>query len=275
MQNIITNAIQAIHLKTTYRLKKFFGVGECLRNISHDEEYQRSAVGRYYYAAFGLVKNYFESNHHIKVPSHNGHSYSATATKATNNPDIIADLMVNALHKLLNSMEIDGEAVHCKEIPSTVFKRDENSDMEDDDAFPFDYFDDNALSGFNLECLRNMVGIEEEWDEKVFKQNNKIFEPCKELDLKDLSLSTIEEGNKKEDVSSLKIGTIKTYDGLSSVCLNHAIFVYSAAVVEGYGNDVIDAYNNTSVNDIIPVCFYGENKLDEYVKTGIVTVKES
>ena len=149
------------------------------------------------------------------------------------------------------------------------------NDMEDDDAFPFDYFDDNALSGFNLECLRNMVGIEEEWDEKVFKQNNKIFEPCKELDLKDLSLSTIEEGNKKEDVSSLKIGTIKTYDGLSSVCLNHAIFVYSAAVVEGYGNDVIDAYNNTSVNDIIPVCFYGENKLDEYVKTGIVTVKES
>jgi len=64
--------------------KKFFGVGECLRNISHDEEYQRSAVGRYYYAAFGLVKNYFESNHHIKVPSHNGHSFLINNLKRSN-----------------------------------------------------------------------------------------------------------------------------------------------------------------------------------------------
>ena len=40
--------------------EKFYDVGDCLRNISEREEYQRTAVGRYYYAAFGLVKNYYE-----------------------------------------------------------------------------------------------------------------------------------------------------------------------------------------------------------------------
>ena len=55
--------------------EKFYDVGDCLRNISEREEYQRSAVGRYYYAAFGLVKNYYEETHHKKVPSNEGHSF--------------------------------------------------------------------------------------------------------------------------------------------------------------------------------------------------------
>jgi len=64
--------------------------------------------------------------------SYNGYSYSAFATKVTNDADVIADLMKKALNKLINSMEIDGEAVHCKEIPSTVFDKVDNAETEDD-----------------------------------------------------------------------------------------------------------------------------------------------
>ena len=36
-----------------------------MKNISKKEEYQRSAVGRFYYAAFGLVKNYYEDKYYL------------------------------------------------------------------------------------------------------------------------------------------------------------------------------------------------------------------
>ena len=60
---------------TLFNWGYFYDVGFCLKNISKREEYQRSAVGRYYYAAFGLVKDYFERTYHIRVPSNNGHSF--------------------------------------------------------------------------------------------------------------------------------------------------------------------------------------------------------
>ena len=59
----------------TFNWGEFYDVGVCMSNISKREEYQRSAVGRYYYAAFGLVKDYFEEKHHIKVPLNNAHSF--------------------------------------------------------------------------------------------------------------------------------------------------------------------------------------------------------
>ena len=59
----------------SFNWDKFYDVGSCMKNISEKEEYQRSAVGRFYYAAFGLVKNYFEDKYHIMVPSNDSHSF--------------------------------------------------------------------------------------------------------------------------------------------------------------------------------------------------------
>ena len=53
----------------TFTWDKFYDVGNCMKNISKKEEYQRSAVGRFYYAAFGLVKNYYEDK------SNDSHSF--------------------------------------------------------------------------------------------------------------------------------------------------------------------------------------------------------
>ena len=59
----------------TFDWSKFYDVGKCMKNISEREEYQRSAVGRYYYAAFGLVKNYYENKYNKIVPSNDSHSF--------------------------------------------------------------------------------------------------------------------------------------------------------------------------------------------------------
>lgn len=53
--------------------KKFYDVGFCMKNISKKEEFQRSAVGRYYYAAFGTVKHYYEKKYETAIPSRDGH----------------------------------------------------------------------------------------------------------------------------------------------------------------------------------------------------------
>ena len=47
----------------TFTWDRFYDVGKCMKNISKKEEYQRSAVGRFYYAAFGLVKEYYDEKH--------------------------------------------------------------------------------------------------------------------------------------------------------------------------------------------------------------------
>ena len=59
----------------TFDWNKFHDVGNCMKNISEREEYQRSAVGRFYYAVFGLVKNYYEEKYQKTVPSNDSHSF--------------------------------------------------------------------------------------------------------------------------------------------------------------------------------------------------------
>ena len=59
----------------TFHWDKFYDVGVCLSNISEKEEYQRSAVGRYYYAAFGLVKEYYEEKYHRFLPKIDSHAF--------------------------------------------------------------------------------------------------------------------------------------------------------------------------------------------------------
>lgn len=53
--------------------KRFYDVGFCMKNISKREEFQRSAVGRYYYAAFGTVKNYYEEKYETTIPTRDTH----------------------------------------------------------------------------------------------------------------------------------------------------------------------------------------------------------
>lgn len=50
-------------IKMAFNWEKFSDVGLCLKKISQKEEYQRSATGRFYYAAFGLVKEYYEEKY--------------------------------------------------------------------------------------------------------------------------------------------------------------------------------------------------------------------
>lgn len=61
--------------KMAFKWEKFFDVGLCMKKISKKEEYQRSAVGRYYYAAFGMVKEYYEKKYNKTVPSRDAHSF--------------------------------------------------------------------------------------------------------------------------------------------------------------------------------------------------------
>lgn len=55
--------------------KKFYDVGIHLKNFSNNEEYQRSAVGRFYYSCFGLTKKYYENTHKIIIPSKDSHQF--------------------------------------------------------------------------------------------------------------------------------------------------------------------------------------------------------
>ena len=53
--------------------RRFYDVGFCIKNISKKEEFQRSAVGRYYYASFGTVRSYYEKKYETTIPSRNAH----------------------------------------------------------------------------------------------------------------------------------------------------------------------------------------------------------
>lgn len=51
--------------------KEFYDVGVHLEEHSSEEAYQRSAVSRYYYSCYHLVKNYFERKfHYLGRPEH-------------------------------------------------------------------------------------------------------------------------------------------------------------------------------------------------------------
>lgn len=62
-------------IKMAFNWDKFSDVGLCLKKISQKEEYQRSATGRFYYAAFGLVKEYYEEKYERPIPFLNAHSF--------------------------------------------------------------------------------------------------------------------------------------------------------------------------------------------------------
>ena len=53
--------------------KKFYNVGIYLLNYSEEEEYQRSGIGRLYYACFGESRLYYEKAFLRTLPSTNSH----------------------------------------------------------------------------------------------------------------------------------------------------------------------------------------------------------
>lgn len=53
--------------------KKFLKVGYHLENYSKEEEYQRSAIGRYYYASFLIARNFYERSLNKKLPRFEAH----------------------------------------------------------------------------------------------------------------------------------------------------------------------------------------------------------
>lgn len=57
-----------------FNWKKFYDVGLFLLNHSQEEEYQRSGIGRLYYACFGESKLYYEKAFLRTLPSENSHS---------------------------------------------------------------------------------------------------------------------------------------------------------------------------------------------------------
>lgn len=57
-----------------FDFKKLYCVGDSLKDYSKEEEYQRSAVTRYYYSVFHHVKDYYERSFRKVLPSKNGHS---------------------------------------------------------------------------------------------------------------------------------------------------------------------------------------------------------
>ena len=65
--------------------RMFYDVGFCMKNISNKEEFQRSAVGRYYYAAFGTVKDYYEEIHETNIPSKDSHQILINNLKKSKN----------------------------------------------------------------------------------------------------------------------------------------------------------------------------------------------
>ena len=58
----------------SFDFEKLYKVGDNLKDFSKEEEYQRSAVTRYYYSIFHSVKKYYEKSFRKVLPSKNGHS---------------------------------------------------------------------------------------------------------------------------------------------------------------------------------------------------------
>ena len=91
----------------TFNWDKFYDVGVCLKRISEREEYQRSAVGRYYYAAFGLVRKYYEEKYLRIVPSYDAHSFLINELEKSSGDEKILGKKLRKIRRFRNYADYD------------------------------------------------------------------------------------------------------------------------------------------------------------------------
>lgn len=57
-----------------FNFKKYYDVADHLKDFSEEEEYQRSAISRYYYSVYHPVYDYYRKSFRRSLPMDNRHS---------------------------------------------------------------------------------------------------------------------------------------------------------------------------------------------------------
>ncbi|WP_050553603.1 hypothetical protein [Methanobrevibacter boviskoreani] len=93
----------------TFDWNKFYDVGNHLKEYSDNEEYQRSAIGRYYYACFNLSKNYFEEKYYPL--GHNNVHITLIKCLKNSNSEYESELSdcLNKLRRYRNNADYDSK----------------------------------------------------------------------------------------------------------------------------------------------------------------------
>lgn len=58
----------------SFDFKKYYNVGNHLKDYSSKEEYQRSSISRYYYSVYHPIKDYYEKSFRKVLPSNDAHA---------------------------------------------------------------------------------------------------------------------------------------------------------------------------------------------------------
>ena len=85
-----------------FEWQEFYDVGNHLKNYSKEESYQRSAIGRYYYACYQPVKDYYQKSFRTTIPSTKD-SHRTLINLLKNSPFIEEQRLGKTLENLRNN----------------------------------------------------------------------------------------------------------------------------------------------------------------------------